>query len=317
MTKTVKAVIRYDGPALAEHEMDVHDLAPALLALGDLCRTANAALNGDQASVKVLVRADIEQKCFQLQFELVQTLYEQLTSLIDRDQVKDAKAILEWLQILGIPTAGVGLFALYRYLSKKKPKDTVQVTTNSDHGSVTYQIIGNENSITVPTEVDIIAQAPGALESVKRILTPLAKTGYESLSFEHNDATTAYISREEAQEILELAPETLQVEREGEHVSKIRTAVRIKRPVYEGDGMWTVIYKKAVDAKILDEDWLSDFQAGRVVAPPRSKLVVDLVETVSVDEDGIAQGQPRYTIEKVHNVVLPPEQLKLWGGNGQ
>jgi hypothetical protein len=30
--------LRYDGPALSEHGMDVADLAPALLALGDLIK---------------------------------------------------------------------------------------------------------------------------------------------------------------------------------------------------------------------------------------------------------------------------------------
>lgn len=74
MAGRARAVIRYDGPALSEHEMDVHDLAPSLLALADLCKIANEIFNGEAASVRVLVRADYEQKCFQLQLDLVQTL---------------------------------------------------------------------------------------------------------------------------------------------------------------------------------------------------------------------------------------------------
>lgn len=43
--------LRYDGPALSEHGMDVGDLAPALLALGDLIKRANATVNGDAAII--------------------------------------------------------------------------------------------------------------------------------------------------------------------------------------------------------------------------------------------------------------------------
>lgn len=43
---TTRARITYDGPALAEHVMDVRDLAPALLAFGDLCEEAGRALYG-------------------------------------------------------------------------------------------------------------------------------------------------------------------------------------------------------------------------------------------------------------------------------
>lgn len=47
-----KSVIRYDGPALADHSMDVADLAPALMALSDLLKIANTYMNGDRAGVK-------------------------------------------------------------------------------------------------------------------------------------------------------------------------------------------------------------------------------------------------------------------------
>ena len=88
----VQAIIRYDGPALENHQMDINELAPALLALGDLIRDSNRILNGGETSVRVLVSADTEQQCFQLGFDVLQSLGDQImncllyTSPSPRDQ---------------------------------------------------------------------------------------------------------------------------------------------------------------------------------------------------------------------------------------
>ena len=76
MSKHVTTTIRYDGPALAGHEMDVQDLAPALLALAEIAQIANRKFNGDRASLKVLVNADVEQQCFMLDLSMIQSLIE-------------------------------------------------------------------------------------------------------------------------------------------------------------------------------------------------------------------------------------------------
>ncbi|MEM9378256.1 MAG: hypothetical protein AAGA72_18720 [Pseudomonadota bacterium] len=313
MARRTKATIRYDGPALAEHEMDVHRLAPALLGLGDLCRVANHALNSDAASVKVLVRADVEQKCFQLEFELVQSLYERLTTVLEQDQVQDAKDILEWIGILAGGTAGAGatLFGLYRFLSRKQPKDTISVSNADANGNVTYQIVGDGNSLIVPGPVDQIARDPRALSSFKRMLEPLQHAGYETVEFEHFETRAALFTREEAKQIIALSEDELIVERDGELVSLIKTSVKVRKAVFEGDSVWGINYKRAVDAKMLDTEWLEDFQAGRIPLPPKSRLVVDLRETVPVDEDRMEQGAARYEIVKVYGVELPPEQYDL------
>lgn len=41
----------FRGLAVDNGEIDVHDLAPALLAVGDLLQAANQAINGEQAAV--------------------------------------------------------------------------------------------------------------------------------------------------------------------------------------------------------------------------------------------------------------------------
>src|SRR5262245_27669365 len=94
-------LVTYDGPILANHRMDVADLAPALLGISELCKIANAKLNGDRAAVKVLIGADVRQQCFQIDLHVVQSLWDQAKSVLNNDDVGSAKNLLEWIGILG------------------------------------------------------------------------------------------------------------------------------------------------------------------------------------------------------------------------
>jgi hypothetical protein len=46
--RAAHTTIKYDGPALRDHAMDVAHLAPALLALSELVNDANRFANGDR-----------------------------------------------------------------------------------------------------------------------------------------------------------------------------------------------------------------------------------------------------------------------------
>jgi hypothetical protein len=313
MARKSSTIIRYDGAALQDHEMDVHFLAPALLALGDLCKIANEALNGDISAVKVLVRADIEQRCFQVQVELVQTLFERLTTIVELDYVKDAKSILEWLGIItGAGVAGGGgLFALYKFLSQKKPTDTVSVTHNNSDGSVTFIINGGSNTFTVPQEVERIAQHPATLRNMRALVAPLAEEGYETLEFERNGQTESLFTKDEAKKIIELARTELTFDREDEVTSVFRASVKVRKAIMEGDASWGINYRSAVDAKMLDREWLERYQNGEIMLLPGSKLIVEMREIVQLDENRLEVGKPNYEILKVIGVELPPEQYNL------
>jgi len=247
----------------------VHDLAPSLLALGELCRAANTALNGNNSSVRVLVKADMEQKCFQLGFELAQTLFDQAVALLEQQGIQDAKNILEWIGIIagGTTATGATLFGLVKWLSKRQAST---ITYNIAEGSVVY--IASDNArFEVPHEVHKIAQSPSAVKNVQKLLDPIATDGYEFLEFEYKQKIAETFSKDEAQEVLSL-PSSLAIKEEddSDHISRIRTGVRIKRAVYEGDGMWTIIYHKAVEARMGDQDWLDRFQRGEEQAQQTS-----------------------------------------------
>ena len=49
--------VSFEGLAFADHTMDVRDLAPSLIALGQAFERANSLLNGDQATISLNIRA--------------------------------------------------------------------------------------------------------------------------------------------------------------------------------------------------------------------------------------------------------------------
>lgn len=113
----IHTTIKFDGPALDAKAIDVAHLAPALLALSDLVKETNRYANGDRAGVRVLVSADLEQKCFELSVELALTIWEQAKLLIADDRVQTAKEIAEWIGIIGAPT--YGLFRFIKEISDR------------------------------------------------------------------------------------------------------------------------------------------------------------------------------------------------------
>jgi hypothetical protein len=101
-------VVRYDGPAVVDHKMEIEQVAPAMLALAELVKRANQIAHGERASVKILVRADVEQHCFAFGIEIVQTFFEKAKDLLSDENVETAKKIAEWI---GIISGGGGLIA--------------------------------------------------------------------------------------------------------------------------------------------------------------------------------------------------------------
>jgi hypothetical protein len=90
--------IAYNGEGRRDvHSMDVEALAPALLAFGRLIREANTEINGKNATSKVLVTTDFENKCFFINFETILGIVRYVRSLLGDDSVKTAKEILEWI----------------------------------------------------------------------------------------------------------------------------------------------------------------------------------------------------------------------------
>lgn len=302
MASRVHTTIRYDGPALADHEIDVQQLAPALLALAEIVQIANRKFNGDSAAMRVLVKTDVEHRCFQIDLHLVQSLYEQAKVLLGREEIRTAKEIAEWIGLIGGPA--VGLFGLLRWIAKK-PADQSKLQIQTGEG-VTILTRGDGNSITVNTNVFHLAADPAVQAQAKQVLRPLERKGYESLDFVEGEEPVFHIEQAEAQEILALPVESL--EESESFFSSVEGQVEIVTAQYKGNAQWGLWWTGRVrQMKIEDEEWLKRFQAGRVPdAMPGAWL--DLIMEITQPRD---RSLPATFVVRKIKGVLPPE------GNGE
>src|SRR5690606_24771878 len=116
---TAHFVVAFDGPGVVDGTIDVRDLAPALMALGQAVDAANRAVNGDAVPARVQARATSEGS-FEVQLDLVLQGWAAIKDALLSDDSSAALNLLTWLGFLG--TAGGGLVALHRWLRGRQPE---------------------------------------------------------------------------------------------------------------------------------------------------------------------------------------------------
>ena len=307
--KRIHTTIKYDGPALADKSMDVAHLAPALLALSDLVKEANRYANGDRAAAKIYVKADIEQKCFELDVSVALTIWEQAKLLLADENVRSAKDILEWIGIIGGPA--LGLYGLIKWLRGKEVASVVVLRVKDGDNLVEIKVVGEEKPKQVAQAVYELYANVSTRQKALAVLAPLREEGYDTLEFYEKDSVFVHFDKNDVpqadgSDLPEVIPQNV-------HKSIIKVGVKIRRAVYEGRSKWAVMYKRQVDVSFDGPAiaWLDSFQRSEIEAPPGSYLEVDLEENYVTNDLGEIVGDASYKIVAVHGVHKKHEQPRL------
>ena len=143
------------------------------------------------------------------------------------------------------------------------------------------------------------------IELGKRVMAPLARTGYDTLAFYVDSNPVVEIDREEAATFREAAPEPDPVpvpEDDAVH-TPIRGNADIIRRSDKGEEKWRLKWMAQSQLVAMPEDWLTEYQSGRIDIPVGSRLDVTITMTTSRTNPDAA---PTYTVDAVHGIV-PPE----------
>jgi len=180
----------YDGRDIKEGAMDVYELAPALLSLGDLVRDANRFLNQDRASVAVQVQSDFQGGSFEISIVIDQNLIEAAKAILFSGAVIEASGLTKL--IFGDTVTGkviTGLIKLYKALNGKKP-DAAKLTF--DHaGKVTYI-----ENLYVDADTANLYMNDIIRNDVDKVMRPLAKPGIDKIEVRKDKQVIEQLSKE-------------------------------------------------------------------------------------------------------------------------
>lgn len=178
--------VAYVGPLLAGGTMDVKQLAPAMLAMGDLLETANLIVNGNGTSLRLEASAT-STGSFEITFNVIQSIQAANVAAGSFGELFGSAADIVTL-ILG----GKGLFALLKWLRDRVPQIT---QVDSDQYDVTVD--GETRRVTV--DVVNLHSDPKVRISSENIVRPLRTQGIENISFEGNGQSIQQINEDEAE----------------------------------------------------------------------------------------------------------------------
>lgn len=184
--------VLYDGPALANSEMDVRELAPALLALGSLLEEANSVINDGRAQVSVQVKATFKTGCFGIELEVLQSFLQQAHSLFSHDSVASAKELLEWLGLIqdnaGNIVAGVGGLLL---LIKKIRGRRINQVVLLDNGKV--RVVMDDGAIETEEKILTLYRQFRVRQALEGVLKPLESDGIDTFAVTNLKQTERFI----------------------------------------------------------------------------------------------------------------------------
>jgi hypothetical protein len=288
--------LTYDGPALRGHEMNVRDLAPAMLAVGELFEALNRLYNGKLADVAVNVKA-LEPGCFQVGFDVVQAVRD-ATAYLGGTEVT---AALNLKAILGIAGGcGLGLIGLIRRLKGRVPERVEKLTPG------TFRLTLEGDSFEIPLALLQAYQELAVRKAVERIVAkPLGRDGIDEVRFEDQGVVTERISKDEMAVFKAPEPDSDVIVEDDR-----KAAYTIRELSFDEDGLWKLSDGgNPIKALIEDREFLERVDANDIRFAKHDVLLC-LVHFVQrrASKGGVMN---EYTVKQVLEHIPAPKQLRF------
>jgi hypothetical protein len=257
------------------------------------------------APMSVRVRADFERKCFDIHFQLVQSIYDQLKSLLGDDRVATAKTILEWIGLIG-GTTGLGLLGFLKVRRGRNIEEAVKI--DAPDGSAVYNIRleGDHNSITLSEPVFKLASSPKIAKATREIVRPLATAGIDKIEIRDDHGTVDEINKKEANSFY-APPISLETGLSSQVIDAILT---LRAPVFVPGAKWQFFFgEMRLSADITDNRFLAKVFVDGERFGAGDKILVKM--RISQHQTTTGQIRNDYEVMDVLNIWPSGNQISL------
>lgn len=291
----------YDGPALAQHQMDVRDLAPALLAMGDLFDRANEMFNGTQTKVSVNVNASFKSGSFGIDLDLAQTLWQRVLDLAGNRTVVDIEHLAELLGI--VVGAGKGVIETVRWLRGRG----VRRIEPLENGNVRLWV--DDEQLDIEERVYTLLHDYRIRKNLESLIAqPLAKEGIDEFATTDKDAKRVMVRVERADAHYFIAPP---IEEEPADETEYEARLQVLTLAFKDDNKWRFTDgSNAFYAPILDDDFLRRIATNEEAFSKDDLLRARIRRTQRITAEGL---KAEYAVLKVldHTHASPKVQLRI------
>lgn len=278
--------VRYDGPALSSHEMDVKDLAPALLALGELIEEVNTTVNGPRVNIAVNIKAT-NPGSVDVVLTAAQTLLSQANNLFNADGVNAVLNAADILKLIGFGGVGTGVIGLIKWIKGRPIKNVTRIEAEN----YKIELEGGEVRIAKKTEIDLFSMLSIRKNLETIIRSPLKREGVTNVAFSL-DSEKEEISKEESVHF-----EAPAVTEEPIDEIEIEQSLQIVSISFQSGGKWRFSDGNATFfADILDSEFVEKVEKNQAAFAKDDVLRVKMKRRQSIISGSIKTD---YTILKV------------------
>jgi hypothetical protein len=307
--------IIYEDEQYKNGEIDIKQFAPSLLGFGEILEEINTALNDNNVSIRCVVRADFEKKCFKCDIVIKETILQYVQDFFISHHVK-IPAILEVAGFI-LPYSPcilvISSWIVWKSIANKK---SIISNTVLEDGNVAVVLESEENNTTThKITFNLFSFIKYSLEKKKEIKINKAYSNHflPSGDIQYRDSKNNIyhtVSKEDKQKFLNTSDDKkLDMNRSDQQ--KIKTILTIRSPDYTGDVQWKFLYEgDTISANFSEKITKKNIADLKKQTIHNTKFEVEMIIQWETNEDGEKINKKKsYLIDSI--VILTAEKIQL------